>query len=142
VLLLWQLFVLLSGVGSLILFGPGDTLCKDQKFQPLPPDKINKSVRFGSASQQMVIGKRGRFLEHLSLSHMKANADVLGDYTRALTTTDQFFWSKEAAELHCIALISHSHLSQPINRAPPVLRACCKATMCVWSQLCITRTES
>jgi hypothetical protein len=31
---------------------------------------------------------------------MKGSADVLGEYTRVLTTTNQFFWSKEAAALH------------------------------------------
>jgi hypothetical protein len=50
----------------------------------------------------MVIGKRGRFLEHLSLSHMKANADVLGEYTRALTTMISSFGVKKL--LNCIAL--------------------------------------
>jgi hypothetical protein len=35
-----------------------------------------------------------------AVSHMKGSADVLGEYTRVLTTTNQFFWSKEAAALH------------------------------------------
>jgi hypothetical protein len=65
--------------------------------------KINDTIRFGSASQQILVGeRRGDSWNTFSsaVSHMKGSADVLGEYTRVLTTTNQFFWSKEAAALH------------------------------------------
>jgi hypothetical protein len=51
----------------------------------------------------MVVGeRRGDSWNTFSsaVCHMKGSADVLGEYTRVLTTTNQFFWSKEAAALH------------------------------------------